>query len=66
MLAAKNFKAYWGKDFHNTGTRRVNEEYFSVENCYGTDDIAQIGALTVGQTWKSPHYGSAHTVTRVS
>lgn len=64
-LRPKKFRAYWSNDFYNPGTRQVSARYFSVECSYSTDDIAAIEALAVGDTWKSQHYGFAHTVTRM-
>lgn len=64
-LKPKEFRAYWSNDFCNPGTRQVSAAFFSVERSYSNDDIAAIGALEVGDTWQSKHYGSAHTVTRV-
>lgn len=64
-LMPKKFRAYWSNDFYNPGTRQVSARYFSVERSYSPDDIAAIRALSVGDTWKSQHYGLAHTVTRM-
>lgn len=64
-IKPKRFRAYWSNDFYNSGTRQVSARFFSVKRSYSTDDIAAIGALAVGDTWKSQHYGSAHTVTRL-
>jgi hypothetical protein len=63
---AKMFHAYWSNDFCNAGTRQVGEGFFTIEHCYSADDIAAIGALEVDDVWKSQHYGSAHTVTRIT
>jgi len=64
--AAKKYRAYWSRDFHNPGARRVDEAFFTEELCYSKDDIVAIRALVVGETWESWHYGSAHIVTRLA
>lgn len=38
---------------------------FSDDLGYGEDDIADIAALAVGETWESPDYGPQHTVRRI-
>lgn len=60
----KIFSAYWSKDFFEFGTKKVVQYFFSEERCYSKEDIAAINALAVGETWRSPDYGSGHTVTR--
>jgi hypothetical protein len=62
----KTFNAYWSDDFDNPGTRTVSESFFTEANCYSAADIQAIAALDVGQTWRAPDYGDAHTVTRES
>jgi hypothetical protein len=60
----KIYAAYWSKDFANAGTQQVVEYFFSEERCYDKEAVAAIKALEIGETWRSPDYGSNHTVTR--
>ncbi len=66
QVRPKRFRAYWSNDFCNPGTRKVSESFFSAELCYSVADIETIAALKIGEKWSSVHYGSAHTVTRIS
>lgn len=60
------FHCQWPEGYGNAGHQDVDPTFFSEENCYDPEIIAEIAALEVGQTYTN--YGALHekhTVTRL-
>ncbi|AMR78628.1 hypothetical protein A2G96_13230 [Cupriavidus nantongensis] len=62
---AKVFVARWDASFERAGERVQLEQDFNAQAGYSEDDIEGIRTLKVGESWKCPDYGRAHTVTRL-
>ncbi|WP_199028452.1 hypothetical protein [Ralstonia sp. ASV6] len=61
----RQYSASWDQNFHKPGTQVLGVEFFSEATGYSVEDLAGIRSLRVGDTWKSPHDGDSHTVTRL-
>lgn len=62
---ARRFSAMWADSFMTPGTRTVTGDFFTRDAGYETEDLEGIGALEIGETWKSQAYGAQHSVTRL-
>jgi hypothetical protein len=63
----KRFLVFWSKTaFPKNQSDTVPFSFFGPDNAYEPEEVADIDALAVGQTWFSAAYGPAHTVTRLA
>lgn len=63
------YESYFNPDtFVLMGTaekRVISDAYITQDAGYKDQEIEEIRALGVGQTWRSKEYGSDHTITRI-
>ncbi|QMI49801.1 hypothetical protein [Burkholderia sp. MBR-1] len=65
VMFARRYKATWGADFRDPGTRIVGADFFRRRGGYSDLDISRVLNMRVGEKWMAPDYRDTHTVERL-